>query len=150
MDNTPYAVCRLLPKPARLFPLKINSKLPAITNWQNRATDDDDILESWFTGKYAGHNVGVACGHGLMVLDCDCKDGRPGLESLALLDAMGAPRSLRVRTPTGGIHVYLRTDADLKNGVDCVKGFPGIDVRALGGYVVGPGSIIDGKHYELL
>ena len=53
----------------------------------------------------------------------------------------------RVRTPRGGTHFYYRSVPGLRNAVKAHRGW---DVRAGGrGYVVGAGSIVDGKEYEL-
>ena len=54
----------------------------------------------------------------------------------------------RVRTPRGGMHFYYRSVPGLRNAVKAHRGW---DVRAGGrGYVVGAGSIVDGRTYELL
>lgn len=139
------------PLKLRLFPLKKNGKLPAIEGGFKAATDDAPTIEAWFSDRYKNHNVGVATGQGLLVLDADC-NGRPGLDSLDLMDDLyDLPASLRVRTPSGGVHVYLNSpeNALIPCSADRLEGFPGIDVRGDGGYVVGPGSIIDGKTYEI-
>jgi len=53
-----------------------------------------------------------------------------------------------VRTPRGGRHFYYRSVPGLRNAVKAHRGW---DVRAGGrGYVVGAGSIVDGREYELL
>ena len=64
-----------------------------------------------------------------------------------MLDMLGLPDSLRVDTPSGGRHVYLTSAKPHRNRVGTIPGFPGLDVRAEGGYVVGPGSTIDGATY---
>ena len=138
----------------RLFPVRSNAKQPAISNWQQAATSDKARIYAWFLDRNApfkGYNVGVATGQGLVVLDFDCKGGRPGLDTLAVLDMMGLPESFRVNTPSGGVHVYFRMPSgedDLPCRVD-PPGFPGMDVRGKGGYVVGPGSMIDGAFYAV-
>ena len=56
------------------------------------------------------------------------------------------PPTLTVTTPSGGWHLYYRyPEGGLrsKNGI-----FPGIDLKADGGYVLAAGSSIDGKFYE--
>lgn len=137
-----------VPRQARLFPLLPNSKRPAIDKWPLKATNDRKTLERWFDSS-KGYNVGVATGHGLIVVDVDVKKGAPGLDSLELLDMEGLPQSLRVRTPSGGLHIYLLTDEDIPNSVNSLDGYPGIDIRGKGGYVVGPGSTIDGEAYTI-
>jgi hypothetical protein len=139
-----------LPPHARLFPLQKNSKRPAIKDWPRLATADPGTLDKWFGDTFKGHNVAVATGQGLMVLDVDTKNGRGGQESLDLLDAMGLPPSYRVKTPSGGVHIYLKADEPISNSVDALEGFPGIDVRGENGYVAAPPSLIDGSPYELL
>ncbi|PZP63003.1 MAG: hypothetical protein DI604_28160 [Delftia acidovorans] len=54
----------------------------------------------------------------------------------------------RVKTPSGGMHVYVRVSEQHHNRIDSIPDYPGIDIRSDGGYVVGPGSTVDGKVYE--
>ena len=51
-------------------------------------------------------------------------------------------------TPSGGAHIYFRESAggDIRNSAGRLG--PGLDVRAHGGYVVAPPSVIDGKAYR--
>ncbi|BAQ16082.1 bifunctional DNA primase/polymerase [Methyloceanibacter caenitepidi] len=136
----------------RVFPLQPNGKRPAIEGWQREATSDAEKINSWWRGEFADSNIGIATGSGLLVIDADCKGGRPGLPSLDMLDMEGLPESFRVRTPSGGLHVYLTYDPanEIRGGADCLEGYPGIDIRAEGGLVVGPGSTIDGAAYDIL
>ena len=55
----------------------------------------------------------------------------------------------QVRTPSGGVHLYYKPPPGvfLKNSVGRLG--PGVDIRAIGGYVVGPGSVVDGRRYEV-
>jgi hypothetical protein len=132
----------------RVFPLEANGKRPIIAAWPAKATTDEQQVREWWS-KWPDSNIGLRTGDGLMVLDCDTK-GRPGIESLNLLDMLGLPDSYRVRTPSGGVHVYLKVTKHIPNTVDALEGFPGIDVRCDGGYVVAPGSVIDGTPYRAL
>lgn len=162
MDKIDHAA-RLRQRGFRIFPVVPNTRFPAIAGWQDRA-GAEDILTCWSaTGDAIGHtrkgrpvypdpdfNIGIATGRGLLVLDCDAKAGKDGLTSLLLLDEAGLPFSYRVRTPSGGIHVYLETGAatGVTVSVDSIPGYPGIDVRGEGGLVLGAGSTIDGNVYE--
>jgi hypothetical protein len=130
----------------RVFPLEAGGKVPVVKGWPDLATVDEMAIRKWWA-EWPNANVGVATGRGLVVLDCDVKDGRQGLSSLALMDALGLPTSMRVVTPSGGIHVYLRTSRPWANSVDRLKDFPGIDVRGENGFVVGPGSVVAGVAY---
>lgn len=55
-----------------------------------------------------------------------------------------------VRTGSGGLHLYFRASetAELRNTAGQLGWL--IDTRAAGGYVVGAGSIVRGRRYELL
>lgn len=130
----------------RVFPVKANSKLPAVKDWPNEATTDRDRIESWWRSD-PNFNIGVATGDGTMVLDVDTKNGRDGIGSLDYLDALGLPTSYRVRTPSGGLHVYLRTDTAHSNRANTIEGLSGLDLRGEHGYVLGAGSTIDGVAY---
>ncbi|MCQ4631652.1 AAA family ATPase [Shinella sp. CPCC 100929] len=130
----------------RLFPLRPGTKRP-ISNlsWPKKASADEAKLRAWAT-KHPGCNFAIATGKGLLVVDAD---GAPGLASLESLEiAYGLPQSFRVKTPSGGAHVYLASPENFKNFVHSIPDFPGIDIRSDGGYVVAPGSVFNGKTYE--
>jgi hypothetical protein len=139
----------------RVFPLVVDGRKPAIDKWPERASDDPAIVARFWsddTGAPKHYNIGIATGRGLVVLDFDCKHGKAGLAALdAWDDIPGAlPPSLRARTASGGVHVYLSVpeDVDLRNTVE--KLAPGVDVRAYHGYVIAPGSTIGDLVYEWL
>lgn len=151
MDKRNAAI-RLAEEGFRIFPLRPNSKIPPEDYpWKAMASADPATAERRWSGRFADHNIGLATGDGLLVLDFDTKKDQPGLRSLDLLEMLhDLPASVRVRTPSGGVHVYLRVpkDVGLSVSVDKIPGFPGVDVRCDGGYVVAPGSTIDGVAYE--
>jgi len=140
---------RLAANGYRVFPLEPNGKTPAIAKWPAKATCDAATVERWWRdpvlGWEADWGVGVATGRGLFVVDVDAKNG--GIESFALLEDM-LPHTLRVRTPSGGLHLYFRGRAPVRNSASKIAA--GIDVRGEGGYVVGPGTSIDGRRYEIV
>jgi hypothetical protein len=99
-----------------VFPLRPRDKRPAayFTRWESRATRDPDLIYSLW--QDAPYNIGLATGPSqLLVIDCDTGRGetppaqwpgvRGGLDVLERL-AHGAgtqlPRTLTVRTPSGG------------------------------------------------
>jgi hypothetical protein len=57
-----------------------------------------------------------------------------------------------VATAHNGLHLYFRAPADVVIP-SSIGRWPGVDVRApghrLGGYLVGPGSLIDGRPYTI-
>lgn len=79
---------------------------------------------------------------GLAVADLDMRsDGISGIKTWGDRPQGG----LIVRTPRGGLHYYFENDSEATT----VEGLlPGVDIRAYGGGVLGPGSL-DGK-YEIL
>jgi Bifunctional DNA primase/polymerase, N-terminal len=134
--------------------------------WEQRATTDAARIRSaWATGAW---NVGLATGRaGLVVVDLDTAkpgDRRPatwaqpgvacGADVLMCLacDAGQVPPfdTFTVATPSGGTHLYFRAPegAELRNTAGTL-GWK-IDTRAHGGYVVGPGSLVLGRAYEVV
>ena len=135
-----------------VFPCAVNGKLPAIKDFPNRATTDPAQVETWWNGKPS--NIGIstshfATGEALVVVDVDVKSKKRGDLSLLQLemDGFDLPETLTVATPSGGKHLYYRVPKALRQGVDTLGS--GIDTRSLGGYVLGPGSSIDGRAYEI-
>lgn len=120
-----------------VFPLAHQSKTPAITKWEpyRDAPASPTLIADW--SAQSSLNMAVATGavSGCIVLDCD------SLLSRLIVEERGMPKTLTVSTPRG-THFYLEH-----------PGFPvanragrrwadadGLDLRADGGYVVGPGS----------
>lgn len=120
------------------------------------ASCDESTIRAWWT-KNPDANVGLATGaSGLVVIDVDAKAGRPGLENWANLVAMlTVEHDIDVRdtcivtTPSGGLHIYYRAG---EHHITCSAGKldEGIDVRAQGGYVVVPPSVVGGVPYRYL
>lgn len=128
----------------RVFPVEPNGKRPLVADWENAATTDEAIIRAWLQ-DWPGMNYGIATGpSGLFVVDADIKED--GLGTLADLELDGLlPCTLEVGTPSGGRHLYFHG-----SGRSTVRKIgKGIDTRSRGGYVVGPGSQIDGRGYSL-
>ncbi|PKW14160.1 bifunctional DNA primase/polymerase [Saccharopolyspora spinosa] len=134
---------------------------------EHRATTDPDrIRDCW---NHDDYNIGIPPGRaGNVVLDFDMpKPGKPvppnwaeqdaanGMDVFLLLCAEAGQQppleTFTVTTPSGGTHLYFtapdgielrNTQGERGNGLGW-----GIDTRAHGGYVVGPGSIRrDGRY----
>jgi hypothetical protein len=143
-----------------VFPLIPGTKRPMIRDWENRATTAPEALDAWPKGA----GVGIACGpSNLVMLDLDAHGGeppaqwaKPGIrDGLDVLAAVWAEHdlatsflhTLTVRTPSSGLHCYFRApDRDVRNSAGRI-GWQ-VDVRAQGGYVVGPGTVIEAGTYE--
>lgn len=120
-------------------------------------SDDSHVDASFITGQMSRYAV-VPLGD-CFVIDCDkpTEDGEPdGWQCLqALTGDYGTdklPATLVTKTPHG-VHLYYRMPAGmdvglLKNAVH-EQNLP-IDLRVSNkGYVLGPGSEVNGNHYEL-
>lgn len=152
----------------RVFPCQPGGKRPALrANWEQRATSDNNrIAGCWATGSF---NIGVACGpSGLVVVDLDTP--KPGQAKphewrhdtgvndgadvfAALCEEAGQPwpsGTFTVATPSGGTHFYFTAPAwaRLRNTAGKLGWL--IDTRAAGGYVVGPGSVVNGSPYSIV
>lgn len=148
----------------RVFPCAVGGKQPAMRgNWRALATTDPLRIRKWWTARR--WNIGISCGPDLVVLDLDVPGhGTPGPGSQAgtatgadelarLCREQGEPYpgdTFAVATPSGGTHLYFTAPADgdgLRNSAG--KLGPLIDIRADGGYVVGPGSHLDQGGYQV-
>jgi energy-coupling factor transporter ATP-binding protein EcfA2 len=94
-------------------------------------------------------NIGIATGpSGLVALDVDPDKG--GGESLVSLVAQHGqlPDTIAAITGGGGQHYYFRA-GDAPVGSSASKLGPGLDIRAVGGYVVAPPSLHrSGRRYQ--
>ncbi len=130
-----------------VFPCRPNGKEPLTPNGYKDATDDLEQIKDWWS-EYPDANIGCAPSRsGHYVIDLDKKgeiDGEDTLFSLEL-ENQSIPKSYRVRTPSGGLHIWLKGEL----ATTANKLGPGIDTRGKGGYVLLPGSIIDDKTYEV-
>lgn len=136
----------------RIFPLVINGKTPANEgNWQKSATSDPArVAEMWscpVMGDEIDYNIGIALAADTLVFDEDTRDDKQGEKSRKLLEAThGAlPKTFTVRTASGGRHRYYKTPTPVANSASKVGQH--IDIKSFGGFVVGPGSTIDGHTY---
>lgn len=134
----------------KIFPCKPNSKEPLTPNGFKNASSELSDIESWW-GKYPDANIGMPTGktNGFVVLDIDVKDGAEGWFSFEELSyQVGLYSTKTVNTPSTGIHQYFNYPKGVETIKNRVNMKPGIDVRADGGYVIAPGSSIDGNYYE--
>jgi hypothetical protein len=114
-----------------VFPLTPKSKvpLPGSSGFKAASTSIEDVKKWW--SKTPDANVGIACGEsGLTVLDFDSESAIP--------EWLRNVRTLKVKSKQG-VHFYFygeRASAKL-----FVGGKPVGDLKSLGGYVLGQGSV---------
>jgi hypothetical protein len=139
-----------------VFPLQPNSKLPAIFDFPEVATRNPDKIRSFWVDPVMEieqpYNIGISTScfgddKHLIVVDVDNKAKKKGSQSIVELELKGIlfPKTRTQKTPTGGYHYIYWTDKPAKNSVSFIG--DGLDIRAQGGYIVGAGSIIEGKEY---
>ncbi|MEU6545664.1 bifunctional DNA primase/polymerase [Streptomyces sp. NPDC046859] len=175
-DTRPALLSAALDAAARgwpVIPLRPGGKRPALhgessctgwgecaaghRKWEQRATTDPNrIRTAWAAGPF---NVGIATGPaGLLVVDLDVPKGKGSSDApygattfMALCERAGhtVPTTYRVRTASGGAHLYFTAPdgVRLTNTQDVLG--PHIDTRAVGGYVVAPGSTTTAGAYEV-
>lgn len=122
--------------------LKKNGKAPLVAG----AFDGEDInlVKSWVQ---EGGNVGVLTGsaNGIAVIDIDNHNGVDGLNNLKeFLDTydIELPKTMVVKTPSGGYHYYFKLDEKYNDTqfIQNHKQLKGVDFQVHGRYVVAPPS----------
>jgi len=116
--------------------------------WQETAPDVS-VLNAWTPGDA----LCLVAGHGVDVVDVDTKNGANPAEHLARLEGVGVDVLAIVRTPSAGIHAYVRSVGLCSAGSQTV----GVDYRGRGldgsgsGFLYMPGTQrpkYDGGGYE--
>ena len=135
----------------QVFPVTQNKTPFPNTHGHKEATDDErKIKELW--ARFPDANVAIATGRksGIFVLDVDVKEHKVGDESLAELEKQfGAlPDSVECLTWSGGRQIYFKYPKDTEIYNSQSKIGKDLDIRGEGGYVVAPGSIVNGRSYE--
>ncbi|OHD07571.1 bifunctional DNA primase/polymerase [Sphingopyxis sp. RIFCSPHIGHO2_12_FULL_65_19] len=123
--------------------IELNGKRPVDRKWTTDRSvrfDADEAAQRLAENR----NVGVVLGDLDLVVDVDPRNGGDdSWERLQRDFAINASDFSTVRTGSGGQHIYMR----LPNGAGRLKGnlerdgYPGIDLKFVGGQVVAPGSI---------
>jgi hypothetical protein len=131
-----------------VFPCKPGSKQPATHHGFEDATTEPSLI-TWWWDRIPDANVAIATGApAIDVFDVDVKPGGNGYGAFNRLKRAGllAGALAIVRTPSGGLHAYFQGTAQRSGSLP--RQF--LDFKATGGYVLAPGSAVDGKPYEFL
>ncbi|MFT2692686.1 bifunctional DNA primase/polymerase [Clavibacter zhangzhiyongii] len=134
-----------------LFPVAAGTKAgQLLPSWKAASTTDPEQISTWWGVDYPDANVCIDCGKsGIVVIDLDVKAGADGIATWqALTEGIDLSAAPRVRTPSGGLHIYF-ADAEGAWRNSAGKLGAGIDVRGVGGYVLAPGSLIGDGAYVL-
>lgn len=157
-----------------VIPLRPCSKVPALhgerrcpgtggcaaghRTFEQRATTDPARIERcWATGPF---NVGIATGPArLLVVDLDTlkptdekgtPDGAANFRALCERAGHAVPATRRVRTPSGGEHLYFTAPSGVRFTNTTGTLTPKVDTRAWGGQVVASGSVTPQGPYTVL
>ncbi len=126
---------KYLGKGISVIPIKPDSKVAAIPwkKYQRELPTKDDITK-WFNGDC---NMAIICSNGLTVLDFDdlevYREWRLKHQKI---------NTYQVRTKRG-YHLYFKVKNPVKTKIKAIEG---VDIKANGGYILVPPSIV--KHYE--
>jgi hypothetical protein len=162
--------------PIRIYQDRSAEDAPWTIKWSEVATTNLAKILEWWTWCPTA-NIGVACAPSqLLVVDCDIAktdenlkgtqweylhaaspriDGIVVYEEVALKyggpNGMADAHTYAVDTRSGGLHLYYWWPAEVKaSQASIVRGV--VDIRCnggeRGGYVLGPGSQIDGAYYR--
>jgi hypothetical protein len=160
MTSTPTDLNR--PDPARLltaalrraahgqpvFPCVPGTKRPLTPHGLLDASTDQDQIRTWWR-RTPTANLAVPTGRvSYDVLDVDLHPDGTGYPALNRLVRAGIVRGYShvVLTPSGGMHAYFAgTDQPSSRLPDSH-----LDLKATGGYVLAPPSVVDGHPYELI
>jgi Bifunctional DNA primase/polymerase, N-terminal len=128
------------------------AKTPCTKHGFYDATRDPERIERWWR-RWPDATIGLPTGAptGLVVLDIDVKNGVDGFTALAALGrdiSIYENETARVRTRSGGLHVYFDTGGRAFRSSKGQTGLGrGLDVRGIGGYVIAPAP---GNGYEFI
>ncbi len=129
-----------------MFPCKPGAKEPVGGRGHLDASIDPAQIHTWWDANPHA-NIGIAVApSGLVVLDVDTAEGKPGLQSLSEIDAQ-LPDTLTARTGRGGYHGVFVRPADMPAARRI--GFkPGLDLLGDGYFVAAPSVLTNGMQYR--
>lgn len=114
--------------------------------YQSHIPTEEEICQWW--QQYPNANIGIITGKISRIVVIDLDPDKGSNESGARVYEQ-APTDFVAKTGRGGYHLYYRYPEDADRIPNWVGLFPGVDVRADGGYVVAPPSAhSSGRLYE--
>ena len=124
-----------------VFPVAFKGKHPLTDHGFYDASQDEAIIKGWVR-RYSQFNTAIRTGResNVLVLDVDPdKGGDKSLEKL-IRQYGPLPDTLWCHTGGGGRHFYLLYPGPIRVSSK-VPGYPGLDIKGDGGYVVAPPSM---------
>ena len=129
----------------KTFPVYKDAKIPETPDGFKSASRSPAQWQSY--GAEGNYGVEAGEASNITVLDFDGPEGLATLKELSTRSGYDLSQyTFSVSTPGGGKHLYFRHTPNVKTTVKLLNN---LDIRNDGSYVVGPGSSINGKTYEL-
>jgi putative DNA primase/helicase len=136
-----------------VFPCRSEDKRPLTEHGFKDASLDPAQIREWWT-RHPEALIGVDCGRsGLVVIDCDVKNGVDGPGNwlkIAAKAGFDPTEALHSRTQSGGEHFIFADSSHGAIASSAGKLAPGIDIRANGGYVIVPPGRGTAGNYQAL
>ena len=146
----PDSVADLTSRGLAVFPISAGLR-QAPRGWHTQASSKPG--QAW----PAVANIGIGCRASVVVvIDLDRKrlaeDGVAAFGELCTGAVVPWPQTFTVATPNQGLHLYFTAPTGRTVASAIAQPAPGIDIRApgatVGGYVIGPGSTVNGRRYR--
>ncbi|MGW6541334.1 bifunctional DNA primase/polymerase [Streptomyces massasporeus] len=137
-----------------VVPMPTNKK-PRAKGWPDlEMTSAEEVEEMWRSFTPSGwQNIALTL-DGWTVVDVDPKNGgTASLEKLTAEYELSATRTHHTASGPDSLHFIYRADPDrpLKSAPLDPSRYPGIDIKTgRGSLIVAPGSVIDGRRYEVV
>ena len=135
-----------------VIPIAPQKKRPVNELGLKGASPDPDRVQYWMKKNQPQCNIAIPTGtpSGYLVVDIDMdksKNGEAQWQDLLEVKGVSEPDTLEVRTPRGGRHIYFRMPIDKHIPSRTNHPRRNIDIRADGGYVLVPPSVVEGRAY---
>lgn len=129
-----------------VFPCLPGEKTPATQHGHKEASRDPDQINAWWS-RQPNANIGIAVApSGLVTLDVDVAEGKPGAASLREIDSQLTDTLTQV-TGRGGLHIVYTRPPDVQPQRRI--GFrPGLDLIGEGYIVAAPSVLSSGGQYR--
>lgn len=122
----------------------LKGKIPTRKEWVQDKLSEAELYDH----VYNGGNIGWVLGESDLVVDIDPRNG--GLDSWGMLcadlDLLSMVSEATVKTPSGGVHIYMSKPPEMKTR-KTLKDYPGIDFLSYGAQCVIPCSVFKGNAY---
>jgi hypothetical protein len=117
-------------------------KHPKTPNGHLDASCDEEQLKEWFNNENTGIGIPTGRKSGFFVIDIDFKHkaGKSSWEALQNDFQLSEWDTVSQKTPSGGLHLFFQypeiSDTQKVKTQTDLPGYPGIDIRGDGGYVL--------------